>query len=105
MASLAAIEPRRTDEQDQHCDRIDDEAAGARIDVLAARVEDAEQDRGDERALEAAEAADRDDEEEEHEVDHGKARRHSEQLDRKPAAERREPAADREGEREQAIDI
>src|SRR5215813_5982397 len=103
--SLAAIEPRRLDEQDQYRDRIDEEAAGACIDVFAGGVADAEQNRGRQRALEAAEAADRDDQQEEHQIEHREARREPEQLDRQPAAERREPAADRESEREQPIDI
>src|SRR5947209_7234267 len=58
--SVAAIEPRRLDQQDEDRDRVDEEAAGARIQVLAGGVADAEQDRGRERALEAAEPAARD---------------------------------------------
>src|SRR5579883_3672987 len=105
IVSLAAIKPRRPDEQDHHRDRVDEKAAGPRIDILAAGIADAEQDGGDQRALQAAEAAHRDDQQEEHEVEHGEARREPEQLDREAAAERRKAAADREGEREQAIDI
>src|SRR5215472_7040460 len=105
VVSVAAIEARRLDKQDQHRDRIDDEAAGPRIDVFAGGVADAEQDRGEQRALEAAEPADRDDEQEEHEVEHREARCEPEQIDREPAAQRREPAADREGQREQPVDI
>src|SRR5690349_20243894 len=105
VTSLAAIEPRRLDEQDQHRDRIDDEAAGACVDVLAGGVAHAEQDRGGERALEAAEAADRDHQQEEHEIKHREARGEPEQVDGEAAAERREPAADREGEGEQPVDI
>src|ERR1700730_17987585 len=97
MASLAAIEPRRTDEQDQHGDRVDEEAAGARIDIFAGGVAHAEQDRGDERPPEASEAAARDHQQKEHEIEHREARREPEHLDREPAAERRKSAADREG--------
>src|SRR5690348_15847794 len=92
-ASVSAIEPRRLDEQDQDRDRIDEEAAGAGKLVLAGGVAQAEQDRGDERALEAAEPAAGDHQQEEHEVEHREARREPEQLDRQPAAERRKPAA------------
>src|SRR5580692_4355761 len=105
IVSLAAIEPRRPDEQDQHRHGVDEKAAGAGKDVLAGGVAHAEQDRGEQRTLEAAETADRDDEEEEHEVEHREARREPEHLDREPAAERRKPAAHRESQREQAIDI
>src|SRR5262245_31439459 len=103
--SVAAIEPRRLDQQDRDRDRVDEEASSPGKFVLAGGVDHAEQDRGGERALEAAEAAAGDHQQKEHEVEHREARGEPEQLDREPAAERREPAADREGEREQPVDV
>src|SRR3954469_328289 len=100
-ASVTAVKSRRLDQQDQHRQRVDEKAAGVGEHVFARGVADAEQDRGRERALEAAEAADRDHQQEEHEVEHCKARGEAEELDREPAAQRREPAADRKGEREE----
>src|SRR5262249_61366298 len=91
----------RPDKRAQSPDGEDVEAAGPRIAVLAGGVAAAEQDRGEQRALEAAEPADRDDEQEEHEVEHREARREPEQIDREPAAERREPAAARKGQPQQ----
>src|SRR5262245_24274394 len=104
VVSVAAIEPRRLDQQDRDRDRVDEEASSPGKFVLAGGVDHAEQDRGDQGSLETAEAAAGDHQQEEHEIEHREARSEPEQLDREPAAERREPAADREGEREQAVD-
>src|SRR3982074_1266880 len=104
-ASVTAEKPRRLDQQDQDRQRVDEKAAGVGKHVFARGVADAEQDRGHQRALEAAEAADRPHQQEEHEIEQRKARREAEELDRKPAAERREPAAERESEREQPVDV
>src|SRR3981189_2395155 len=104
-ASVTAIKSRRLDQQDQHRQRVDEKAAGGGEHVFAGGIADAEQDGGHQRALEAAEATDRDHQQEEHQIEHRKARGEAEELDREPAAERREPAADRKGEREQPVDV
>src|SRR6185312_4993145 len=61
---LSAIEPRRLDQEDEHRDRVDEEAAGIREQIFAGGVEDAEHQRREQRSLEAAEPADGDDEQE-----------------------------------------
>src|ERR1700731_4159810 len=104
-ASLTAIEARRFDEQDEDGERVDEESAGLGIQILAADIEDPQQDGGDKRALEAAKPAHRHDDEKEYQVEDGKARREPESLNREPAAERAQAASQRKGEGKQPIDI
>src|SRR4030088_2362720 len=104
-ASVTAVKSRRLDQQDQHGQRVDEKAAGVGEHVFAGGVADAEQDRGHQRALEAAESADRHHQQEEHQIENRKARREGEELDREAAAQRGEPAAEREGEGEQSVDV
>src|SRR5581483_8740938 len=105
VTSLSAIKAFRLDQEDEHGQRIDEEAAGIRIDVFAANIEDTEQHGREQRSLEAAKPANRDNDQKEHEIEHGEARCESEGLDGEATAERGEPAADGKGRGEQTIDI
>src|SRR6202048_1131010 len=96
-ASLTAIEARRFEEQNEDGKRVDEESAGLGIQILAADIEDPQQDGGDKRALEAAKPAHRHDDEKEYKVEDGKARREPESLDRQPTAERGQTASPRTG--------
>src|SRR6185312_4183274 len=103
--SLAAIETRRLEQENDRSDRIDQEVARLREHVFAAGVDDADHQRRQQRALETAEAADGDYDEEQHQIQDCEIRRQAEQLDGEPAAKRGKPGAQREGEREQPVDI
>src|SRR3984893_13493925 len=104
-ASLTAIESRRSDEQDDNGQRVDEESAGLGIEVLTADIENPQQDRRDKRALETAEPAHRYNDEKKYQIDHGEARRQPKSLDCEPAAECRQAASQREGQGKQPIDI
>src|SRR5581483_5364710 len=105
MVSLAAIEPRRFNEKDSDRHRVDKKAACIGEQIFSGSVEDTENKRGEQSALQATKPSDRDHDQEQHEVENGKARREPEQLDGKAAAERGKPGPHREGEREQPVDI
>src|SRR6185312_8495584 len=105
VASLTAEESGRLDQEDGGGNRIDEQIARDGKHVLAAGIENADHQRGEQRAFEAAEAADGDDDEEQHEVKHGKRRRQAEQLNGEPAAKRRKAGAQSERQREQLVDI
>src|SRR5262249_31839192 len=97
---VSAIDPRGLHQEDQHGNRINKEAAGVGIKVLATGIEDSEHDGRDQRTFEAAETTHRNHKQKEHEIDHREARGQSEQLDRQTAAERRQSTADCKGQRE-----
>ena len=69
--------------------------------ISCREVEDADDQRREEHAGEAAQAADRDHDQEEHQVLEREVRDEAEEVGAEAAAERRHAAAEREGEREQ----
>src|SRR6185437_1808450 len=105
MMSLAAIKPRRFDQKHEHGDRVNEEATRVGKEIFARGIANAEHQRRQQRAFEAAEPTDGDDDQEQHEINDGEARIKPEQLDGKPAAERSKPRSERERERKQPVDI
>src|SRR5665213_4300943 len=105
LPSLAAIKPRRFDEQHQHGDGVDKKSTGIRVQIFSGGIDNAKHEGRQQRALQAAEAADRDHDQKQHEIDHGETWREAEQLDGEPAAECCQPRADRECKREQTVDV
>src|SRR5215831_12785211 len=105
MVSFAAIEPRRFHQEDSHRDRVNEEAAGVGEQIFARGIENAEHQRGKQRAFQASKPPDCNDNQEKHQVKHGKARRQAEQLNGKSAAERGKTGTHRKRQREQPIDI
>ena len=94
----------RQDQHDDH-DGVDDEGAELRDVVLAGDVADADQERGEERSGDARGAADR---HHDQEIDHEfqrEGRVEAEDLRAERAAEAGEAGAEREGEREHAVDV
>src|SRR5690242_13497258 len=75
MASLAAIEPCRFHQEDGHGNRVDEKSAGVREQIFSGGVEDAQHQRGEQRAFQAAQSPDRDDNQEQHEIKHRKTGR------------------------------
>src|SRR4029078_9204027 len=78
MVSLAAIEPRRLDQKNGNRHRIDEKPPGIGEQVFTSRVENADHERGHQRAFQAAETSDRDHDQEQHEIENGKAGRETE---------------------------
>src|SRR6185436_7596209 len=60
MASLAAIEPRRLDQKNGNRHRVDEKSTGIGEQILSGRIEHAEHERRQQRALQAAQPAERD---------------------------------------------
>src|SRR6478736_5519423 len=79
MASLAAIEPRRLDQKNGNRHRVDEKSTGIGEQILSGRIEHAEHERRQQRALQAAQPADRDHDQEQHKVENSKAWREAEQ--------------------------
>src|SRR5262245_46653439 len=105
MMSLAAIEPRRLDQQDGHSHCIDEKPAGIREHIFSSGIENAEHQRSKQCALQTAEPADRNDDQEQHQIKHREAWREPEQLNGEATAKRGKPRPNGKGKREQAIDI
>src|SRR5262249_56887581 len=73
--------------------------------IFAGHVADSEQARGDERASDGAEPADGNHDQDVDEIGEGKCVIEPDDLDGERAAEAREPAAERKGDGEHAIDV
>ena len=87
----------RPPQQDADRRRVDQERAELGDPVLARGVGDADQQRGDERAAQAAQAADRDHDQEVHQVLERIAPVHRQDVGAERAAQAGEAAAEREG--------
>src|SRR5277367_2722527 len=102
---FASIESCGPDQQDQDGDRVNREAAGVGKKIFACGIANAEDERRGERSPHAARAADSNNKQKEHKIDDSETRRQAKKLNREPAAERSQAAADRKRKREQAVDI
>jgi len=105
LCSCLAKQPFRLHQEDGDRQRVDEKRAAVRPQIFAGRVDDAEDQGGDEGAANAAETAHGDHDQKENEIGEGEGRRHADDLDGQSAAERRQPAAECKRQDEQAVDI
>src|SRR5689334_21615013 len=100
-AAFLAEQALRPREQQDEGQRVDEERAALREVDLQHEIKHADQDRGEEHAADAAQSAHRHDDEEIGEIAERVLRIEAEDFGAKAAANRREAAAEREGQREE----
>ena len=93
-SSRVSEEAARAPQQDRHGDHVDEEGAELGREIFERRVGDADDDGGEKRSANAAEAADGDDDKEAHEMFERVDGTDAEHIGAEAAAERREAAAE-----------